>query len=152
MPRPVPDPHPPKQGPLENRLCASINGVFMAVLFRRFDLRQVAAAQAALDRGESGAAERLAAAEEELERALEAVLDAECTGGACFGGEDTNTNTNHSNASQTHTPKNQLVYTRARALLVSFRWSACFGGEGKAVRNEIKVIKVVQPFQSMYVW
>eukprot|EP00903_Cladosiphon_okamuranus_P005482 g5466.t2 len=46
---------------------------------------EVAAAQAALERGESGAAERLAAAEEELERALEAVLDAECAGGGGFG-------------------------------------------------------------------
>lgn len=52
-----------------------------------FNQRQVAAAQAALERGESGAAERLAAAEEELERALEAVLDAECAGGGGFGGE-----------------------------------------------------------------
>lgn len=51
------------------------------------DHRQVAAAQAALKRGESGAAERLAAAEEELERALEAVLDAECAGGGGFGGK-----------------------------------------------------------------
>lgn len=48
---------------------------------------QVAAAQEALERGEDGAAERLAAAEEELERALEAVLDAECAGGGGFGGE-----------------------------------------------------------------
>lgn len=51
-----------------------------------FASRQVAAAQAALERGESGAAERLEAAEEELERALEAVLDAECAGGGGFGG------------------------------------------------------------------
>lgn len=50
-------------------------------------LGQVAAAQEALERGEDGAAERLAAAEEELERALEAVLDAECAGGGGFGGE-----------------------------------------------------------------
>ncbi|CAM9642512.1 unnamed protein product [Ectocarpus sp. 12 AP-2014] len=46
---------------------------------------KVAAARAALERGESGAAQRLEAAEEELERALEAVLDAECAGGAGFG-------------------------------------------------------------------
>lgn len=39
---------------------------------------QVAAAQAAVDRGDEGAEKRLAAAEDELERALEAVLDAEC--------------------------------------------------------------------------
>ena len=50
-------------------------------------LGQVAAAQEALERGEDGAAERLAAAEEEVERALEAVLDAECAGGGGFGGE-----------------------------------------------------------------
>lgn len=53
----------------------------------RYVSRQVAAAQAALERGESGAAQRLEAAEEELERALEAVLDAECAGGAGFGGK-----------------------------------------------------------------
>ncbi|CAM9310796.1 unnamed protein product [Ectocarpus sp. 6 AP-2014] len=47
--------------------------------------KEVAAAQAALERGESGAAQRLEATEEELERALEAVLDAECAGGAGFG-------------------------------------------------------------------
>lgn len=50
-------------------------------------LGQVAAAQEALERGEDGAAERLAAAEEELEKALEAVLDAECAGGGGFGGK-----------------------------------------------------------------
>ncbi|CAM9284058.1 unnamed protein product [Pylaiella littoralis] len=49
---------------------------------------EIAEAQAALERGESGAAERLAAAEEELERALEAVLDAECEGGGGFGDGD----------------------------------------------------------------
>lgn len=58
-----------------------------------FSLRQVAAAQAALERGESGAAERLAAAEEELERALEAVLDAECAGGGGYGGKSTKKST-----------------------------------------------------------
>lgn len=41
---------------------------------------QIEAAQAALEWGEEGAAERLAAAEQELENALEAVLEAECAG------------------------------------------------------------------------
>lgn len=51
------------------------------------DVAQVEEAQAALERGDEGAAKRLALAEEELEKALEAVLDAECTAGGGFGGE-----------------------------------------------------------------
>ncbi|CAM9816235.1 unnamed protein product, partial [Choristocarpus tenellus] len=42
---------------------------------------KVAAAQTAVDQGEEGASKRLILAEDKLEEALEAVLDAECQGG-----------------------------------------------------------------------
>lgn len=78
---------PPLPPPAHAANLRSSDDVFNDASMLCFYQRQVAAAQAALERGESGAAERLAAAEEELERALEAVLDAECAGGGGFGGK-----------------------------------------------------------------